>query len=101
MHVKPSRVGKRAPCLRPMMLPTLATFPTASGCGPTGDHPVPRTRHLNDISQDMRDGTYKKEFDCEGMSIVKIVLMQRMADHILVITLKSSGKMSEEWGQGN
>ncbi len=48
-----------------------------------GDHPVPRTRHLNDISQDMRDGTHKKEFDCEGMSIVKIVLLQRMADRNL------------------
>ncbi|HTK84206.1 MAG TPA: hypothetical protein VL625_03890 [Patescibacteria group bacterium] len=48
-----------------------------------GDHPVPRTRHLNDISQDMKDGTHKKEFDCEGMSIVKIILMQRVADHNL------------------
>jgi hypothetical protein len=48
-----------------------------------GEKPVPRTRHLNDISQDMRDGTHNKEFDCEAMSIVKIVLIQRMADHNL------------------
>ena len=48
-----------------------------------GERSVPRTRHLNDISQDMNDGTHKKEFDCEAMSIVKIVLLQRMADHNL------------------
>jgi hypothetical protein len=56
----------------------------------TGDHPVPRTRHLNDISQDIKDGTHKKEFDCEGMSIVKIVLLQRMADRNLSPDQKSS-----------
>jgi hypothetical protein len=48
-----------------------------------GDNSVPRTRHMNQISADIEQGVYKREFDCEGMSIVKIILQQRVAERFL------------------
>ena len=48
-----------------------------------GANSVPRTRHMNDISSDIEHGVYKCEFDCEGMSIVKVILQQRMAERFL------------------
>jgi hypothetical protein len=42
-----------------------------------------RTNYMNALSSDIAGGTYKLEFDCEGMSVVKCVLQQRMAERFL------------------
>jgi hypothetical protein len=44
---------------------------------------VKELRHLNDLSKDITNGTINDEFDCEAMSVVKIILQQRMADSFL------------------
>ncbi|MEZ0260659.1 MAG: hypothetical protein ACAH80_06585 [Alphaproteobacteria bacterium] len=42
-----------------------------------------RTNYMNGLSRDIEGGTYKLEFDCEGMSVVKCVLQHRMAERFL------------------
>lgn len=44
---------------------------------------IARTNNMNALSRDIANGTYKLEFDCEGMSVVKCVLQQRMAERFL------------------
>jgi hypothetical protein len=46
----------------------------------TDHNGTPRTRHLNDLGGDIRKHSCAGEFDCEGMSIVKIALLERVAD---------------------
>lgn len=47
------------------------------------DGKAARTNYMNALSRDIEGGTYKLEFDCEGMSVVKCVLQQRMAERFL------------------
>jgi hypothetical protein len=53
------------------------------------DPKVPDAPHLNDLSGDIAAGTSIREFDCKGMSIVKCVLQQRMADRFLPAGLRT------------
>ena len=62
---------------------------------------MPRTPRLNDLGIDMKDKTYTHEFDCEGMTAVKAVLQQRVADRLLPLELKSHYFYSSGMGEIN
>ena len=51
---------------------------------------VKRTRYLNDISTDIRNSTHEQEYDCEAMSVVKIVLLEKIANAFLTNDKRSN-----------
>lgn len=51
--------------------------------GDENENQLLRPLRLNELSEDMDNGTYNIEFDCEAMTLTELVIMQKVANELL------------------